>query len=90
MRFDPLNAFAHCFGCHQKVEGNPHFFSEWARKRLKSKYDILVEKSNNPMLGKQARREKTEIAEHYANEYETMLEKRSRGRTGRLEFAGYL
>jgi hypothetical protein len=32
-------------------------------------YDILIEKMNNIMLGKQARQEKQQIAEHYRSEF---------------------
>ncbi len=70
VRFEPYNAVAHCYGCHAKFEGNPHNFMEWTYDRLGGwLYDVLIEKSNNMMLGKQARREKQEIAEHYKSEF---------------------
>ena len=33
-RWHPDNAFAHCFGCHQFLGGNPVIFSKWARMKL--------------------------------------------------------
>ena len=52
-------------------------------------YEILIEKSNNLMLGKLARREVKEIAKHYKAEYERMMSIRAEGVTGRIEFEGY-
>ena len=85
VRFDPNNADAHCYGCHAKFEGNPHVFKEWKCARLENTlYEILIEKSNNIMLGKQARREKQKIAEHYKAEFERM------NSGGDKQFIGYL
>lgn len=85
LRFDPLNADAHCYGCHAKFEGNPHIFREWKLERLGDNlYEILIEKSNNILLGKQARSEKQEIAEHYKREFERIQLQDDK------EFTGYL
>lgn len=90
-RFDPMNVDAHCYGCHAKFEGNPHIFRDWKREQLWPElYDILIEKSNNIMLGKQARQEKQAIAEHYKTQFEIMQTMRSKGALGRLNFQGYL
>ena len=89
-RFDPLNVDAHCYGCHAKFEGNPHIFMLWKSEQLGSIYDVLIEKSNNIMLGKTARREKQEIAKHYKAEFERMQDLRSKGVIGRINFQGYL
>lgn len=90
VRFDPYNADAHCYGCHQKFESNPHHFMKWKFEQLGGHvYEILIEKSENLLLGKQARREKKEIAEHYKEEFERMQELRASGHVGRLNFQGY-
>jgi len=90
VRFDTMNADAHCYGCHQKFEGNPHRFMEWKYEQLGGHlYDILIEKSNDLTLGKMARREKQEIAAHYKAEFEKMIQKRSNGTVGRINFQGY-
>ena len=90
VRFDKHNADAHCFGCHQKFEGNPHIFMMWKSEQLGGLlYDILIEKSQDIMIGKQARREKKEIAAHYKAEFEKMQAKRASGKVGRIEFTGY-
>ena len=89
VRFDPLNAWAHCRGCHGVFEANPHNFREWMHDKLGDAYDVLVEKSNNRTIGKQARREMNEIAAHYKEEFERMRELRSKGKVGRLNFQGY-
>jgi hypothetical protein len=91
VRFDPMNADAHCYGCHAKFEGNPHNFMGWKFEQLGGiLYDILIEKSNNIALGKQARHDKQAIAEHFKAEYEKMQAKRSNGNIGRINFQGYL
>ena len=90
-RFDPLNVFAHCYYCHSKFEGNPHVFREWVLEKLgQTKYDILIEKSQNLMLGKQARQEKQQIAVYYVSVFAQMQYRRSTGVIGHLMFEGYL
>jgi len=85
VRFDPLNADAHCYGCHAKFEGNPHRFMAWKLSRLKEAwYDILIEKSDNIMLGKLARQQKQEIAEHYKAQFFIIRNSSNKN------FAGYL
>jgi len=90
VRFEPFNADAHCYGCHQKFESNPHLFRLWKSEQLgPERYEILIEKSNDLLLGKQARREKREIAAHYKAEFERMRELRCNGKAGRINFQGY-
>ena len=72
-RFDPLNVDAHCYFCHSQFEGNPHEFRLWKLERVGQEvYDIIIEKSHNILLGKQARKEKQQIAEHYKQQYHLM------------------
>ena len=89
VRFDPLNAEAHCYGCHAKMEGNPYIFNQWVMARLGDLFEVLVEKSNSIELGRQARREKNEIAKHYKAEFEQMRLRRDNGETGTIDFQGY-
>ena len=90
VRFEPLNADAHCYYCHSQFEQNPHKHTEWKREQLGYSYDVLIEKSNNLMLGKLARKSASELSKHYKAEYDRMMELRAQGVTGRIEFAGYL
>lgn len=93
VRFDPLNAFAHCYGCHMQFEGNPDYFVSWVIVRLgDEQIDILRDRENDPSgRGKEIKRTKGkgEIAAHFKAEYERMLQERSRGVTGRIEFSGW-
>lgn len=90
VRFDPYNADSHCYGCHQKFESNPHNFMTWKLEQLGDHlYDILIEKSNSLMLGKESRQSKKEIAAHYKEEFERMRELRNNGKVGRINFQGY-
>jgi len=76
-RFEPLNAFAHCYGCHSRFESNPHEFVEWVKeKRGQQNYDIIIELSGDVQRAKCYRRaDKTrELAAHYKAEFERMEE----------------
>lgn len=87
VRFDPLNAFAHCFGCHMYFEGNPHEFREWVTSKIgQEAYEILLEKKNNIGLGKIARKTKGkgEIAAHYRAEHKRIQEQNQKSFTGWL------
>jgi len=89
-RFLPENLWSLCMGCHSYLDSRKVNFKEFfIEKRGILTYDVVVEKSHDIMLGKENRRNKAEIAEHYREEYESMLLKRSYGVTGWLEFTGY-
>ena len=90
LRYDPINAFALCYFHHQQLDGSPIRFTEfYLEKRGQTSLDVLTELSRDLMRGKENRRNKAEIAEHYREEYESMLLKRSYGLTGWLEFVGW-
>lgn len=43
VRFDPLNASAHCHGCHSFFTANPELHREWKLKQIGQKqYDLLM------------------------------------------------
>ena len=92
VRLEPLNAFAHCFACHQRLGSNPHLFVEWTQSILGKKYDVLVELSQDIVRAKTYRATKGlgEIAKHYEKEYMRILELRASGVTGRIEFVGWI
>lgn len=95
VRFEPLNAFAHCFSCHMMFEGNPDLFTAWVKQKLEERgvqYDILREIANSIARGKEYRKTKGkgELARHYKEEFEKMKSKRAKGKRGRIEFVGWL
>ena len=52
-RFEPFNAFSHCYGCHQKLGSDPHEFCEWVEEQIGSaKMEELILQKNNTSLGK--------------------------------------
>jgi len=79
-RFEPLNAFAHCYGCHFRFETNPHEFVAWVRERLGANYDLVIELSENIERAKAYRHaDKTrELAAHYKAEFKRMEESRDK------------
>ncbi len=89
MRYDPLNAACLCFGCHNYADDNHHIYAEWKHWHLGDLYDLLVEHANDTLRGKMARREVKAIAAHYRHELEWMLEQRTAGTVGRIEFADF-
>ena len=45
-RWEPNNAFAHCYGCHRYFTANPQVFSEWVRNKLgMQRFNILAMKA---------------------------------------------
>ena len=89
-RYHPLNAFAHCAGCHFKMESNPHNFVKWVKKTLGEKtYNSVVRLSENITEGKAARQSEKQISKHYRSELARMQELRAQGVTGRIEFTDW-
>ena len=91
MRWSKDNAFAMCWGCHQKLGSNPDDFRLWAVNKVgQGMIDILREKREDISRAKIFKKNEKEVAKHYKTEYERMLEKRNDGETGRIEFQDYL
>lgn len=90
VRFNPLNAFSHCMGCHLHFESNPHEFQGWVTDRLGAEgWAKLQAASEDVMLGKVAHRKSRQIAAFYRKELDYMRLVRSRGNQGRIDFADY-
>lgn len=84
-RWNPFNAFAHCFVCHQRLGGNPVEFTRWAESKLgPAKVEALRVK--HQMTLKLSAKDKAFIADHYRKEHKAMLAKRKEGNTGYLQF----
>lgn len=93
VRFDPANAFAHCFGCHQHLGENPAKFVAWTFEAISgNEYYAMTIRANNIDRGKKFRRTKGkgDISAHFKEQFEIMQKARNEGVTGRLEFVGYL
>lgn len=91
VRFDPMNAFAHCFGCHQKLGSNPDDFQRWAEAHLgEEAIGILREKRENISLAKDYKKNLKDVAKHYREQYALIQEAREKGDDGRIEFIGYI
>lgn len=90
VRFDPDNAFAHCFGCHQKMGANPDDFTRWATEQLgEGVIQILREKREDIGLAKSVKKFLPDVAKHYREQLKAMKKQRDAGKTGRIEFQGY-
>jgi hypothetical protein len=90
VRFDPNNAFTHCYGCHQYLGSRPLEFTAWAVDKLGSTFfEILTERAGDTNLGRRAKREAKQIAKYYRDQHANMLTQRDLGITGRIAVVGY-
>jgi hypothetical protein len=88
-RWEPSNAVAHCFGCHQRLGGNPIEFAEWATSHLGGHVvEMLREKAHR--ITKLRDADKAALKAHLRDQLKQMREKRQQGETGRIEFEGFL
>ncbi|MAA66780.1 MAG: hypothetical protein CL581_18655 [Alteromonadaceae bacterium] len=79
-----------CFSCHNRLGGDPDDFVRWMRERVgEGMIDILREKRDDLMLAKSLKKNETDIARHYREEFKRLKGLRSEGHVGRLEIIGY-
>lgn len=91
VRFDPGNAFAHCFSCHQKLGGNPYDFNEWVEGQIgEGLIQILREKREDTNLAKYVKKNLKEVSDHYREEHKRLKALRADGETGKLEIVGFV
>jgi len=92
VRFEPLNAFAHCYGCHQYLSGRPEEFRVWAQQAMGVKaYEVLIEKSQDISIGRATRKTKGigPIARWFRDQHQVIKDQREQGVSGRIEFWGW-
>ena len=70
VRHDPDNAAAMCFGCHQKLGGEPIEFALWIECYLTTKTLEALEVRKNKLL--KIKRHLTSIRKHYQKEFERL------------------
>lgn len=91
-RFDPLNAFSHCAGCHSLLGGDTPAFYDYAMAELgQVGVDILRARKEDTDLGRAYRKAnqggtKSILAKHYKAEFEHMEKVRNDGYMRKLEF----
>lgn len=84
-RWDPSNAAAHCFSCHQRLGGDPVEFHYWAQSHLGSgPLEIVREKAHS--IVRLRKHDLEDIYRHLKSEYDRMMKLRANGETGRIEF----
>lgn len=87
-RFEPLNAFCLCRGCHNNLGDSPHDHKQFVLNQLgEGAYQILLEKKRQVLRIRKA--DEREIAKHYREEHKRLIKMRERGATGKLEYSGY-
>jgi hypothetical protein len=66
-RYDPLNAAAKCFSCHQYLGENPIEFDGWIRKYLgEGAYELLKEKHHR--IVKRTKKDRAALYAHLKGE----------------------
>ncbi len=85
VRWHPLNAAAHCRGCHQYLGANPIEFKDWIKEYLgTTKYTVLVHLADARMKFSKAILE--DVYQHLKDELKKMAALRKEGVTERIEF----
>lgn len=87
VRWHPLNAAAHCAGCHKYLESNPIEFQEWIQNHLGSHYNTLIDLKNNTL--KLNDTQKNDMLIFFKKELDRMKNLRYEGKIGRIEFASF-
>jgi hypothetical protein len=93
VRFDAINAFCHCYGCHSRFGADADLQK---RHHLEifgnGLYDILMERKNDSGIGRMVRKAEKlgEVRRHYKAEFERMRKERANGEQGRIEFISYV
>ena len=87
-RYDPDNACAHCFTCHQYLGENPILFQSWIRSYLGDvRYSELVEKHYRTK--KWLKAEKEEMYQHYREQLKELELQRAEGAVGQLSLVAF-
>ncbi len=85
VRWHPLNAAAHCYGCHSRLGGSPHDFKVWMKEYLgEPKYTVLVHLANARMRFSKPILE--DVYKHLKSELMRMTKMRNEGFAGRIDF----
>lgn len=87
-RFNPLNAFSHCWGCHREMASDNTYFADWVAEQIgvNKAFEIRA-LSKQPARG--IRKQVPDIAKHYRRQLRLMQDIRRDGYGGRIEFQPY-
>lgn len=70
-RYDPDNACAHCFTCHQRLGENPMEFSAWIRSYLgDARYEMLQERHRR--IVKRTKADSESLYQHLKEQLRTL------------------
>ena len=79
IRYEARNAFAHCYGCHQRYGSNPDYFvRHYIDTYGEGALELIREKAEQKL-----------IAKHYKTEAARMENERASGKAGWLEFISW-
>lgn len=87
-RWDPVNCFAHCYGCHSLLGSRPGEFTRWVQSRLGPEVEEALMRRGNDVT-RVTFKQRQEIRAHYEREFARMSELRASGVMGRIEFSDW-
>ena len=85
LRWHPMNAAAHDFGCHQRLGGNPIEFAEWVERHLGPALFARLRVLRNEIC-KLSKSDLAEIETNLADSLARMKAARDSGVCGRIDF----
>lgn len=91
VRFDPKNAWAHCYGCHQRLGSNPYDFTKWVESKIGcGMLQILRERREDGNAAKLIRKNLKDVAKHYREELKRIQSLRDEGVGGKIDVQGWI
>ena len=85
LRYEPLNAVAHCASCHAYLTDRPNEFGRWVEDYLgKAASDRLTELSQ--VIGRFSKPQLEDIYQNMKASLQHMRQERDAGATGRIDF----
>lgn len=85
VRWHPLNAAAHCTGCHTLLGGNPMEFADWIRDHLGRQRSAVLRACSGQLV-RFKRHDLDDIHANLKASWAHMQARRAAGECGRLEF----
>ncbi len=93
IRFNPMNAFAHCMGCHQRLGDNPPAFIEHAEEHIGTLgIEMLKTLQHDTGLGRAMRGADKDgtLSKHYREQFRSMEKMRQNGVMGVIPFIAWM
>jgi hypothetical protein len=85
LRWEPINAVAHCAMCHSHLTDRPHEFGRWVDETLGRSVSDRLSELSQP-IGKYSKPQLEDIYQNLKASLKQIQMQRADGETGRLDF----